>query len=120
MPGREWLDDTVFDNAKAFDRAQRPETGAGRRLLTGVRPSSGQRPGLCSGWAVFLEAAFRLLAFIGARSAMQLHAEGLAPPAIEFTNVTASGSIKFVHCNGSNGMAIIREIFGPGVCVADF
>ncbi|PYX91803.1 MAG: hypothetical protein DMG71_19375, partial [Acidobacteria bacterium] len=88
--------------------------------MTGVQPSSGQRSGLRWGRAVFLQAAFLLLAFIGVRSAMQLHAETPAPPAIEFTNVTASAGIKFVHYNGSNGMAIIREIFGPGVCVADF
>src|SRR5262252_5889870 len=39
---------------------------------------------------------------------------------IQFTNVTAASGIRFVHYPGNNGMAIIREVFGPGVCVADF
>ena len=39
---------------------------------------------------------------------------------IEFTNSTAATGIKFVHYKGNNGMAVIREEFGPGVCVADF
>ncbi len=39
---------------------------------------------------------------------------------IQFTNVTEKAGIKFTHFRGSNGMAVIREVFGPGVCVADF
>jgi len=39
---------------------------------------------------------------------------------VQFTNVTAQAGIKFVHYKGNNGMAVIREEFGPGVCVADF
>src|SRR5713101_7486566 len=42
------------------------------------------------------------------------------PPAVQFTNVTAQSGIKFVHYPGNKGIAIIREVFGPGVCVADF
>jgi len=41
-------------------------------------------------------------------------------PSVQFTNVTAQAGIKFVHYPGNKGMAIIREVFGPGVCVADF
>src|SRR5216683_87719 len=42
------------------------------------------------------------------------------PPALQFTNVTAQAGIKFVHYPGNKGIAIIREVFGPGVCVGDF
>ena len=42
------------------------------------------------------------------------------PPPIQFTNVTAEAGIKFAHYRGNDGIAINREIFGPGVCVADF
>jgi hypothetical protein len=42
------------------------------------------------------------------------------PPPIQFTNVTAAAGIKFTHYRGNDGIAINREIFGPGVCVADF
>ncbi len=45
-----------------------------------------------------------------------------APPtaAIEFTNITASAGIKFVHFKGNDAISINREEFGPGICVADF
>src|SRR5258708_3112365 len=44
-----------------------------------------------------------------------------APPAsVQFTNVVAQAGIKFVHYPGNKGIAIIREVMGPGVCVADF
>jgi hypothetical protein len=42
------------------------------------------------------------------------------PPSVQFTNVTAQAGIKFVHYSGNKGIAIIREVFGPGVCVGDF
>jgi hypothetical protein len=41
-------------------------------------------------------------------------------PSVQFTNVTVQSGIKFVHYPGNKGVAIIREVFGPGVCVADF
>jgi hypothetical protein len=46
--------------------------------------------------------------------------DGPHPGPIQFTNVTAAAGIKFVHYRGNDGIAINREIFGPGVCVADF
>src|SRR5947209_5830933 len=49
-----------------------------------------------------------------------LHAQTSRPALIQFTDVTAQAGITFVHFKGSNGMAIIREVLGPGVCVADF
>ena len=49
-----------------------------------------------------------------------LNAQGTRPASIQFTNVTAAAGIKFVHFRGNDGIPINREIFGPGVCVADF
>jgi enediyne biosynthesis protein E4 len=42
------------------------------------------------------------------------------PSSVHFTNATAASGIKFVHFRGNDGIPINREIFGPGVCVADF
>jgi hypothetical protein len=44
------------------------------------------------------------------------------PPhtAIQFTNVTEAAGIKFIHYRGNDGTPINREIFAPGVSVADF
>ena len=42
------------------------------------------------------------------------------PAPIEFTNATVASRINFVHFRGNDGIPINREIFGPGVCVADF
>jgi hypothetical protein len=42
------------------------------------------------------------------------------PRLIQFTDVTSSAGIKFVHFKGNQGISINREEFGPGVCVADF
>jgi hypothetical protein len=39
---------------------------------------------------------------------------------IQFTNVTAAAGIKFTHFRGNEGIPINGEIFGPGVCVADY
>ena len=39
---------------------------------------------------------------------------------VVFSNVTKAAGIQFVHFQGNNGITIIREEFGPGVCVADF
>jgi hypothetical protein len=49
-----------------------------------------------------------------------LHAQSSRPAQTQFEDVTAQSGIKFVHYRGNNGIAIIREVFGPGVCVADF
>ena len=46
--------------------------------------------------------------------------EGSHSSSIQFTNVTNAAGINFVHYRGNQGIAINREIFGPGVCVADF
>ncbi len=46
--------------------------------------------------------------------------EPTQPPPALFTNVTAAAGITFTHFRGNDGIPINREIFGPGVCVADF
>src|SRR5690242_666856 len=38
---------------------------------------------------------------------------------VRFTNLTDKAGIKFLHYPGNKGIAIIREVFGPGLCVAD-
>ena len=49
-----------------------------------------------------------------------LLAQATPPVSIQFTNVTSSVGIRFVHFKGNNGISINREEFGPGLCVADF
>jgi len=49
-----------------------------------------------------------------------LHAQVPRPNSIQFTNVTTAAGIRFTHFRGNDGIPINREIFGPGVCVADF
>lgn len=47
-------------------------------------------------------------------------AQAAPPSPVHFTNSTAASGIKFVHFRGNDGTPINREIFGPGVCVADY
>src|SRR5579862_8546634 len=61
-----------------------------------------------------------LLVIAGLHSSLRLFAQGSRPSSVEFTNVTASAGITFVHYRGNEGIPINLEIFGPGVCVADF
>ena len=56
----------------------------------------------------------------------RLHCDSACPsPAlyaapVQFTNITKSAGINFVHFKGANGTSTILEEAGPGVCVADF
>jgi hypothetical protein len=50
----------------------------------------------------------------------RVHAQTAQPGPIHFTNVTTAAGIKFVHFRGNDGIPINREIFGPGVCAADY
>jgi len=50
----------------------------------------------------------------------RIHALNEQPNPIQFTNVTAAAGIRLVHFRGNDGIPINRELFGPGVCVADF
>jgi hypothetical protein len=63
---------------------------------------------------------FLLLFLFIAGGTPRSHAQSAPGTAVQFTNVTKQAGIKFVHYKGNNGMAVIREEFGPGVCVADF
>ena len=47
-------------------------------------------------------------------------AGGSQAKSVQFANVADAAGIKFVHYRGNEGIPINREIFGPGVCVADF
>ena len=40
--------------------------------------------------------------------------------AVQFSNVTKTVGIDFVHFKGNNGTSTILEEAGPGVCVADY
>jgi enediyne biosynthesis protein E4 len=57
---------------------------------------------------------------VGPMSRGDPNAQRTEPAPIQFTNLTASAGIKFVHFRGNDGIPINRELFGPGVCVADF
>ena len=61
-----------------------------------------------------------LLVMVGLNPSPRLYAQGSRPYSVQFTNVTASSGIRFVHYRGNQGIPINLEIFGPGVCVADF
>ena len=64
---------------------------------------------------LLLTAAFAMSSSLG-----NADAQTTRPAPIQFTNATATAGIKFVHFRGNDGIPINREIFGPGVCVADF
>lgn len=49
-----------------------------------------------------------------------MQAQSPSSKPIQFTNMTDTAGIKFIHFKGNNGISINREEFGPGVCVADF
>ena len=51
---------------------------------------------------------------------MRMSAQMDSSPSTEFTDVTKSAGIKFVHFKGNQGVSINLEEFGPGVCVSDF
>src|SRR5581483_11427584 len=67
-----------------------------------------------------LRFVFALILLTSAVAHVALGSEAAPYSPIKFTNVTAEAGIKFVHYNGQKGIAVIREVFGPGVCVADF
>jgi enediyne biosynthesis protein E4 len=70
---------------------------------------------------IFAVPGFLLTAtFAGPSSPGNPETQTTRPAPIQFTNVTATAGIKFVHFRGNDGIPINREIFGPGVCVADF
>jgi len=58
------------------------------------------------------------LAVLGA--AQDPNATPLEPNSIQFADATAAAGIRFVHLRGNDGIPTNLEIFGPGVCVADY
>ena len=67
-------------------------------------------------WSGAAEVALMLLLACSAHA----QTDGSQLGSIQFTNVTAAAGINFVHYRGNDGIPINREIFGPGICVADF
>lgn len=62
-----------------------------------------------------------LLGLNGSSCAPASHAQtSPSSGSVEFTNITDSAGVHFVHFKGNDGISINREEFGPGVCVADF
>jgi len=41
-------------------------------------------------------------------------------PGVHFTDITEKSGIHFTHFKGNQGISVVLEEFGPGVCVADF
>jgi hypothetical protein len=58
--------------------------------------------------------------FAGAGLVERSHARTESGHSIRFSNVTAAAGIAFTHFRGNDGIPTNLEIFGPGVCVADF
>src|SRR6184192_1605627 len=68
----------------------------------------------------FVSPCLVLLSLAMLMAIARVHAQTAQVGPIHFTNVTTAAGIKFVHFRGNDGIPINREIFGPGVCVADF
>ena len=62
----------------------------------------------------------RIIVLAGMVATPGTHAQVAPPVSTQFTNVTTSAGINFVHFKGNSGISINREEFGPGLCVADF
>jgi hypothetical protein len=58
--------------------------------------------------------------FFGTGVAPSSGAEPAGDKPIQFTNATAAAGITFTHFRGNDGIPTNLEIFGPGICVADF
>jgi enediyne biosynthesis protein E4 len=58
--------------------------------------------------------------FAGPETAQSPSAQPMEGNPIQFTNVTTPAGIKFTHFRGNDGIPTNLEIFGPGVCVADY
>ncbi|MGC0774618.1 MAG: VCBS repeat-containing protein, partial [Candidatus Acidiferrum sp.] len=61
-----------------------------------------------------------LLATLLFAFAIRVSAQSEISSSAQFTDVTASSGIKFVHFKGNQGISINLEEFGPGVCVSDY
>jgi hypothetical protein len=72
--------------------------------------------------ALCASAACLVIALFPATPCHPATIRGGAPPAssVQFSDVTQTAGIKFVHFKGNNGTPTILEEIGPGVCVADY
>jgi hypothetical protein len=61
-----------------------------------------------------------LAALTSPGSAQNSAAPHVKENSVQFANVTAAAGIKFTHLRGNDGIPTNLEIFGPGVCVADY
>src|SRR5205823_5185914 len=68
----------------------------------------------------FVSPCLVLLSLAMLMAIARVHAQTAQVGPIHFTNVTTAAGIKFVHFRGNDGIPINREIFGPGVCLADY
>src|SRR5438874_596858 len=68
----------------------------------------------------FVSPCLVLLSLAMRMAIARVHAQTAQVGPIHFTNVTTAAGIKFVHFRGNDGIPINREIFGPGVCLADY
>ena len=70
------------------------------------------------------ELALAMISFaailVGPGSAQSPSAQPTENKSIQFTNATEPAGIKFTHFRGNDGIPTNLEIFGPGVCVADY
>jgi enediyne biosynthesis protein E4 len=104
-------------------RAENPKAIEIRQILQRREPQLAPKLGGSSTLLVLLLAVPGFLltaAFAGPGLRRNLDGQATQPTLSQFTNVTATAGIKFVHFRGNEGIPINREIFGPGVCVADF
>jgi enediyne biosynthesis protein E4 len=89
-----------------------------RKLLGPFEKRVVARPALVT--AFFLSLFLILVTFAMLMGNASSRAQAAPPSPVHFTNATAASGIKFVHFRGNDGIPINREIFGPGVCVADY
>ena len=94
------------------------QEGVSRKLLGPLQKRLVARPTPVAALSVSLFLALVTLAMLVGNASSRPQ---VAPPSsVHFTNATAASGIKFVHFRGNDGIPINREIFGPGVCVADY
>jgi hypothetical protein len=89
------------------------------RGLLGAESRGGTGKVLLRGELAF--AAIALAAILaGPDSAQSPSAQPMKDNSIQFVNATTAAGVKFTHLRGNDGIPTNLEIFGPGVCVADY
>jgi len=93
---------------------------AAKGKATPFRRSRALRFAQWRSWWFGVPGAWLRVALLFASCSAETQMDEAQPRSVQFTNLTAAAGIKFVHYRGDSGIPINREIFGPGVCVADF